>query len=45
MISRYAPSWLVIIALVFGVHAIAGNPPLMLVFPAPVIVLIMTGTP
>lgn len=54
MICTYAfpPVWrfggamlLAIIAIVFGVHAIGGNPPLMLVFPALVIVLIMTGTP
>jgi len=54
MICRYAlprvsrfggATLLAIIAIVFVVHAIAGNPPLMLAFPPLVIVLIMTGTP
>jgi len=36
---------LAIIAFVFAVHSVGGNPPLMLVFPALLIVLIMAGTP
>jgi hypothetical protein len=36
---------LVVIAFAFVVHTIGGHPPLLLVFPALVIILLLTGTP